>query len=95
MNIEWNDEKNDWLKKDGGISFEEIADKVLSGKTLLNAPHHNNSKYPEQYIYVVEVDDYCYMVPYVMSGKSIFLKTIIPSRKMTKKFLGAKDENDR
>ena len=92
MNIDWNDEKNDWLKKDRGISFEEIADKILSGKTLLNAPHHNSSKYPDQYIYVVEIDNYCYLIPYVRDGESIFLKTIIPSRKMTKKFLGAKNE---
>ncbi len=92
MNIDWSNEKNEWLKKDRGISFEEIADKILSGETLLNAPHHNSSKYPHQYIYVVEVDNYCYMVPYVKNSKNIFLKTIIPSRKMTKKFLGAKNE---
>jgi hypothetical protein len=32
------------------------------------------------------------MVPFVESDEEIFLKTIIPSRKATKQYLGDKDE---
>jgi len=91
MNIDWNEEKNDKLKIDRDISFDEVAIKILSGQTLINAPHNNSSKYPNQHIYVVEIENYCYMVPYVKDGANIFLKTIIPSRKMTKKHLGDKN----
>ncbi len=95
MNIEWSDEKNEILEQCRGISFEIIANKIAMEDTLLNMPHHNADKYPNQYIYVVKIDKYCYMVPYVKSDKGIFLKTIFPSRKMTKRFLGDKDEDDR
>ena len=95
MNIDWSTEKSDELEKRRGITFEMIANKIAMGDTLLNMPHHNIDRYPNQYIYVVEIDNYCYMVPYVKSNESIFLKTIFPSRKMTKRFIGEKDENDR
>jgi len=95
MNIEWDLEKSELLDNSRGISFEMVAHKIAMGDTVLNMPHHNIDKYPNQYIYVVEIDNYCYMVPYVKSDDSIFLKTIFPSRKMTKRFIGAKDENDR
>jgi len=38
-------------------------------------------------IFVVDVEGYVYLVPYVETEESVFLKTIIPSRKMTKKYL--------
>jgi hypothetical protein len=55
--------------------------------------HPNKAKYPDQKIFIVEVDEYVYLVPFIEDDKLIFLKTIIPSRKMTKKYLGGKDEN--
>jgi len=36
---------------------------------------------------IVELEGYAYLVPYVENANEIFLKTIIPSRKMTKKNL--------
>jgi len=36
---------------------------------------------------IVEYKNYAFMVPFVESDNEIFLKTIIPSRKATKKYL--------
>ena len=38
-------------------------------------------------IFVVQRDDYVYLVPFVEDDKLIGLKTIIPSRKATKQYL--------
>jgi hypothetical protein len=52
--------------------------------------HPNDSKYPNQRLFVVKIDRYAYLVPYVENGEKIFLNTIIPSRKATKQYLGDK-----
>lgn len=49
-----------------------------------NYKHPNKEKYPDQYIYVVSLDGYIHYVPYVIDGDDIFLKNIIPSRKLNK-----------
>lgn len=56
-------------------------------KVLDILPHHNPEKYPNQSIYVVEISDYIYYVPFVKSEQGIFLKTIIPSRKHKKQYI--------
>jgi len=56
--------------------------------------HPNQEKYPNQQIIVVEIDEYAYLVPFVESSKGKFLKTIIPTRKATRKYLGGKNEHD-
>jgi len=53
-----------------------------------DGPHPNRDKYPNQRLFLVRIDDYAWLVPYVENDGEIFLKTIIPSRKATKKFLG-------
>lgn len=83
----WNNEKNEKLKKERGISFEEIVFYVEHGQLVAIIDHPNKEKYANQKKYVVNVNDYVYLVPFVESEKEIFLKTIIPSRKATKKFL--------
>ncbi|MEO8649261.1 MAG: hypothetical protein ABI539_08860 [Acidobacteriota bacterium] len=50
--------------------------------------HPNQAKYPGQPIVVVCVEDYVYLVPFVANDQEIFLKTIIPSSKATKKYIG-------
>ena len=37
---------------------------------------------------MVVIDDYAYLVPFVESGAEVFLKTIIPSRAATRRYLG-------
>lgn len=84
----WNCEKNAWLKANPGISFEEIIFHIELGGELAITHHLNQSKYPGQKISIVQVEDYVYLVPFVELKDEIFLKTIIPSRKATKQYLG-------
>jgi uncharacterized DUF497 family protein len=84
----WNQEKNEILKKDRGISFEEIVFHIKNDDELDVYPHPNQERYPNQFISVVAVNNYAYLVPYIESEEDVFLKTIIPSRKATKKYIG-------
>ena len=85
---DWNREKNEVLKKTRGVSFEEIVFHIENGDELDVYPHPNPERYQNQLISVVVVNDYAYLVPYVESEDGIFLKTIIPSRKATKRYIG-------
>lgn len=86
MKYEWNPEKNEWLKKERKISFEEVIFHLSQGDIWKVADHPDNKKYPGQEIYFVIIDDYIYLVPHIVSEDNIFLKTIIPSRKATKDY---------
>ena len=82
----WNDEKNEILKKTRNISFEEIVEAILNKDLIEVKNHPNQEKYPDQYIYIINIDGYIYLVPFIKNEDEIFLKTIIPSRKETKKY---------
>jgi len=84
----WNKDKNQQLQEQRGITFEEIAQAIEQGNLLDVIKHYNPDKYPNQKILIVKIDDYVYLVPFVENDLEIFLKSIIPSRKMTKKYLG-------
>ena len=90
----WNSEKNILLKKERCISFEQIVLHIENGNLLDVIVHSNQKKYPHQKILIVEVDHYIYAVPYVENDSERFLKTIIPSRKLTKKYLGEQNERN-
>ena len=83
----WNKDKNQQLQEPRGITFEEIAQAIEQGNLLDVIKHYNPDKYPNQKILIVKIDDYVYLVPFVENDLEIFLKSIIPSRKMTKKYL--------
>ena len=85
--INWNAEKNQSLMEERGISFEDIVFSMQQGDLLDDLSHPNNDKYPNQRLFVVDVENYVHLVPYVENEDEIFLKTIIPSRKATKKYL--------
>jgi uncharacterized DUF497 family protein len=87
MKYDWNSDKNEWLKTNRNISFEEIIFHLGLGDVWMAADHPNQKKYPNQRIYFVVVDNYVYIVPHIVGKDSIFLKTIIPSRKATRAFL--------
>ena len=87
MEYTWDINKNALLKKHRGISFEEILQCVSEKKILDILEHPNQEKYPKQRIMVVECGGYAFHVPYVENEKGRFLKTIIPSRKSTRKYL--------
>jgi len=84
----WSPEKNQQLRGQRGISFEEIVFHIGSGDLLDRLEHPNQEKYPHQQLFVVAVDGYAYLVPFVESDTEVFLKTIIPSRKATRQYLG-------
>ncbi len=86
--INWNPTKNQQLIVERGISFEDIVFYIQQGQLLDDIVHPNSEKYPGQRIFVINVDEYVHLVPYVENRKEIFLKTVIPSRKATKQYLG-------
>ena len=83
----WNREKNEWLRDNRDICFEDILFYIKNNCLLDDIEHPNKKKYVGQRMMVLNIEDYIYLVPYVESEEEIFLKTIIPSRKATKKYL--------
>ena len=90
--FKWNVEKNEKLARERGVTFEEIVARIESGGKVIETTHPNKKKYPNQRILIVELGGYAYMVPCVIDEGEYFLKTIIPSRKATRKYLGEKNE---
>jgi uncharacterized DUF497 family protein len=86
--INWNTEKSLLLKKTRGICFEDIVFFIERGDILDDYEHPNQKDYPGQRIMVIGIYDYAYLVPYVENDKELFLKTVIPCRKATQKYLG-------
>ena len=86
--FDWDEAKNDILKKERNISFEIIVIQIVVGKLLDVLEHPNQKKYKNQKLFVVEYEGYVYLVPFVEDEEKIFLKTIIPSRNATKKYMG-------
>jgi len=91
MNIfRWDNIKNALLKKNRGVCFEQIVILMERGGVLDTIEHPNQDRYPGQKIAMVMIENYVYLVPYVEKNDEIFLKTIIPSRKATNKYVRAK-----
>lgn len=85
--INWSPDKNKLLKEERGISFEIVAFQIEGEHILDILDHPNQYRYPGQKIFVIEFEEYAYLVPFVENDDEIFLKTIIPSRKATNKYL--------
>jgi hypothetical protein len=90
--FDWDDEKNELLKKTRGVSFELVELAIASGDLIDRLKHPNPEKYPNQNVFLVKIEAYIYSVPYVEDDEKIFLKTIIPNSKATKKYLGEKND---
>ena len=88
--FDWNDKKNEFLKKERGVSFEQVELAIALGDLVARVKHPNPAKYPNQKVFLVRIEDFIYSVPYVEDDDKIFLKTIIPNSKATKKHLGGK-----
>ena len=86
--LAWDPEKNEKLKMERGISFEEIVFHVERGDVLDILEHPNQEKYGGQRIFVIEVEGYAYLVPFLETEDEVVLKTVIPSRKATRQYLG-------
>jgi len=88
----WNSEKNAQLLQERGISFERVIYHIERNGVLDVIKHPDPSKYPNQRMFVVNIGDYAYLIPFVETETEIFLKTIIPSRKATSKYLEVNNE---
>ena len=84
----WNEEKNQLLKAKRNISFEEVIIHIAVGDLLDIIENTNQEKYKGQRIFIIKMRNYAWLVPFIETEDEIFLKTIIPSRKATKKYLG-------
>jgi hypothetical protein len=90
--FDWDEAKNAKLRTERGIGLEEIVFHIERGDLLDILEHSNPGRYAGQRIFVVQRDDYVCLVPFVENEHTVFLKTIIPSRKATKHYLG--EESD-
>ncbi len=85
--FEWANEKNEKLKSDRGVSFEEVVFCIANDFVLDIIQNPNQTKYPNQRMYIVNIDNYAYLVPFIEREETIYLITVIPSRKATRKYL--------
>jgi hypothetical protein len=77
-----------------GIGFEDMVFHIEHGDLLDILEHPNPERYAGQRIFVVRHEDYAYLVPFVEDEHTVFLKTIIPSRKATKEYLGEESDHE-
>lgn len=85
--FKWDELNNVQLQETRGISFEEILEDIKNDQVIEKTEHPNQFRYPNQKVFIINHNNYCYIVPFVEDEDVYFLKTIIPSRKATKKFL--------
>lgn len=85
--FDWDKEKNEQLKKERNISFEEIKFAIENKQALALINHPNKDRYPNQKMFIVDINSYAYVVPFVEDENKVFFKTIIPSRKATKQYI--------
>ena len=86
--IKYSTEKNEVLKQTRGVGFEDVLLCINNDRVMDVFPHPNQEKYQGQTIFIVDINGYICFVPFVETEEEIFLKTIIPSRKMNKKYKG-------
>lgn len=89
----WDGKKSAKLKAERGVAFEDVVFYIGQGQLLDIVEHPNQERYAGQRMFIIEINAYAYLVPFVETEQEIFLKTIIPSRKATKRYLkGQQDE---
>lgn len=84
-NFEFDPEKNAWLIRARGISFEQIIARIEEGHLVGGVSHPNVDRYPDQLLFEVDMGEYIYVMPVVITGRTIFCKTAYPSRQATRK----------
>ena len=84
--IVWSSKKNEALRAERGVGFEDVVFHIQAGDVLDTSDHPNQERYPGQRIHAVAIEEYVYLVPFVETDDEVFLKTIIPSRMATKRY---------
>jgi len=85
--FDWNKLKNEKLKAERNVCFEDVLIAIDTGAVLDDVKHPKVLRYGTQRMLFVVIEDYVYVVPYIEDDEKVFLRTIIPSRKATKKYL--------
>jgi hypothetical protein len=85
--VKYSEEKNIWLKKKREIDFNEVSKIIKRGKIIRVIKYPNKKKYPKQRMFLVSFKNYIFVVPFIEEAGYIFLKTVYPSHKYTKKYL--------
>ena len=89
----WSNEKDKLLQAERSISFAEVAEAIAQGRVLDVIEHPNQEKYPGQRVFILEINEYAWLVPFVEDETELFFKTIIPSRKATRTYLRKGDQS--
>lgn len=87
MTFDWDPDKDIWLKENRGLSFNHVLYHIENDDLLDVREHPKKERYPNQKLLVLKMNDYVYVIPFVETHGVIFLKTIVPSRKETKRYL--------
>lgn len=82
--------KNEKLIKERGVGFEQVIELIANGDFIDIVK--NKIEYSHQEVYIVEINNYVYAVPFFDTEKERHLITIIPSRKLTKRYLRGRNE---
>ena len=85
---DWMPDKDEWLRRNRGVSFDDVVYHLEHGGFLADIPHPNRERHPGQRLYVVHIDEYVYLVPFYRDGDVESLRTVYPSRKYTRDYLG-------
>ena len=91
MRFEFDPNKNEMLIAERGVSFDDVIEAVEKDDILADLKHPNEAKYPNQRIFVVNLNGYPYCVPYVIEEDTLFLKTVFPNRRFKHLLEGKKD----
>lgn len=91
--FDWDNAKNAKLRAERRIGFEDVVFHIERGDLLDILEHPNPERYAGQRIFVVRRENYVYLVPFVEDEHTVFLKTIIPSRKATRQYLGGEQDD--
>jgi uncharacterized DUF497 family protein len=84
MYFDWNEDKNKELQHLRNVCFEDFIQAFNEDKILDIVEHFNKDKYPNQMLFIIEINNYIYYVPFIQDEEKYFLKNIIPSRKLNK-----------
>jgi len=79
--------KNKWLKTERNIDFNDVINALKKERLIKVIDHPNKKRYPKQRIFLIEINKYIYVAPFVEENDYIFLKTIYKSHKYTRKYL--------
>jgi uncharacterized DUF497 family protein len=94
MKYEWDPKKNEKLKRERNISFEQVIFHLSNGDLWKTSDHPNQEQYPGQKLYFINIEEYIYIVPHIVGNEYVFLKTIIPSRKATRDYKKDGENNE-